>query len=109
MIVNCEKCFTTYDDVSRWTICPHGPLWAGPAQYCREHDSVNCKLPKSQHHWRIQTPDGRNVDYPGPLLPADPDEAVPLTFGTAQVPREHRWWHWSCVLSAMRRIFRQGA
>ncbi len=48
MIVPCEKCHTLYDDENRWTICPHGPLWAGPGQYCREHDLVNCKLPHEE-------------------------------------------------------------
>jgi len=44
MVVFCEKCSRYYDDENRWTICPHGPLWAAADAYCREHDLVNCKL-----------------------------------------------------------------
>ena len=41
-LVHCSSCNRTYDDESRWTICPHGPLWAGPDKYCAEHDLINC-------------------------------------------------------------------
>jgi hypothetical protein len=44
MYVECDKCHLRYDDETRWTICPHGPLWAGVDAYCRRHDLVNCKL-----------------------------------------------------------------
>lgn len=37
-------CGRLYDDAEQWTICPHGPLWAPPDAYCREHDLVNCTM-----------------------------------------------------------------
>lgn len=41
MNVHCEKCSTVYDDATRWTICPHGPL-GGSNRYCRIHDLDPC-------------------------------------------------------------------
>lgn len=32
MIVFCEKCQSTYDDVYRWTICPHDTFMANDGQ-----------------------------------------------------------------------------
>jgi uncharacterized protein DUF3467 len=46
MLIRCEKCFSNYDDENRWTICPHGPLWAAPDAYCRKHDLINCVVCK---------------------------------------------------------------
>jgi hypothetical protein len=42
MIMLCPVCDWLYDDEERWTICPHGPLWADPDDYCLEHDLVMC-------------------------------------------------------------------
>lgn len=43
MIVTCDKCDRTYDDATCWTICPHNPLYRGPADVlCKEHDLFNC-------------------------------------------------------------------
>lgn len=51
MIVRCqalydgdkrETCGRLFDDAEQWTICPHGPLWADPRAYCRDHDLVDC-------------------------------------------------------------------
>lgn len=42
MIVVCDHCQRLYDDAEQWTLCPHGPLWAGWEDYCREHDLVAC-------------------------------------------------------------------
>ena len=42
MNVKCEKCGVVYDDASRWTICPHGPLNAPHDSYCRKHDLAPC-------------------------------------------------------------------
>ena len=42
MYVQCGKCRRNYDDAVSWTLCPHGPLWAGPTAYCPKHDLVNC-------------------------------------------------------------------
>lgn len=44
MLVRCPSCNKLYDDESRWTICPHGPLWAAHDAYCPEHDLVNCQV-----------------------------------------------------------------
>jgi hypothetical protein len=44
MVVRCPTCSTVYDDETRWTICPHAPLWAAQDAYCRKHDLVNCQL-----------------------------------------------------------------
>jgi hypothetical protein len=44
MIVLCDKCGIHYDDENRWTLCPHGPLWAPLEAYCRWHDLVFCKF-----------------------------------------------------------------
>ena len=38
----CPDCHTIYDDEHCWATCPHGPLWAPPDKYCREHDLINC-------------------------------------------------------------------
>lgn len=38
MIVQCSVCGRRYQDVSRWTICPHGPLDAAVDDYCTMHD-----------------------------------------------------------------------
>lgn len=46
MITFCLNCNRRYDDAEYWTICPHGPLWAGPSAYCKQHDLVNCPLHK---------------------------------------------------------------
>ncbi len=48
MIVRCETCKRNYDDAECWTICPHGPLWANPGAYCREHDLVDCFICKEK-------------------------------------------------------------
>ena len=42
MQLQCGDCRRLFDDEVSWTICPHGPLWAAPEAYCREHDLVNC-------------------------------------------------------------------
>ena len=42
MIRQCDKCGVTYDDVNRWTLCPHGPLGGGNSTYCRTHDLDPC-------------------------------------------------------------------
>jgi len=42
MYVYCKRCLRHYDDAVSWTLCPHGPLWAGVSAYCQEHDLVNC-------------------------------------------------------------------
>lgn len=42
MIVRCESCGALYNDEHCWTLCPHGPLWAGPKAYCKKHDLVDC-------------------------------------------------------------------
>jgi hypothetical protein len=50
MIVKCGDetgvgragCGRLFDDAQQWTICPHGPLWAGADRYCVEHDLVDC-------------------------------------------------------------------
>jgi hypothetical protein len=44
MTVQCPDCKSVYDDEHQWTICPHGPLWAGVDAYCKRHDLVNCPL-----------------------------------------------------------------
>lgn len=44
MIVQCPTCRSRYDDADRWTICPHGPLWAPSGAYCMLHDLVNCTI-----------------------------------------------------------------
>lgn len=54
MVVLCEKCGIYYDDESRWTICPHGPLWAGVKAYCRKHDLVNCFICEEQMHPSVE-------------------------------------------------------
>jgi len=46
MMIKCNLCGRIYDDATRWTICPHGPLWAGPNDYCPRHDLVNCFICK---------------------------------------------------------------
>jgi hypothetical protein len=40
MVVCCSKCKRCYDDEHCWTICPHGPLWAGVDQYDPKTDCV---------------------------------------------------------------------
>ena len=40
MLVQCDNCKRTYDDASRWTICPHGPLGYPPDAYCPKCDIV---------------------------------------------------------------------
>lgn len=42
MVMECVDCHIVYDDATCWTTCPHGPLWADPDAYCREHDLINC-------------------------------------------------------------------
>lgn len=42
MIRRCEECEVVYDDVDRWTLCPHGPLSGGNKTYCRIHDLDPC-------------------------------------------------------------------
>lgn len=44
MTIQCEKCGKVYDDVGRWTICPHGPIWAPHDAYCPKHDLVFCHI-----------------------------------------------------------------
>jgi hypothetical protein len=46
LVVRCEDCGHLYDDAEQWTICPHGPLWAGPKAYCPLHDLVHCFICK---------------------------------------------------------------
>ena len=48
MIVRCESCRSVYDDEQSWTICPHGPLWAYPHTYCKQHDLVDCPICKGE-------------------------------------------------------------
>lgn len=57
MLVHCSSCNRTYDDESRWTICPHGPLWAGPYKYCAEHDLINCPHHGSRRYSASRSPD----------------------------------------------------
>lgn len=39
-------CYRTYDDETRWTICPHNSLSvSSDAPLCKEHDLYNCPLP----------------------------------------------------------------
>lgn len=46
MLTRCEDCDVCYDDESRHTICPHGPLWGAPDAYCKKHDLVDCQICK---------------------------------------------------------------
>lgn len=48
-IATCPYCQFTYDDLYKWTICPHNILEASPDAprgtnrgYCQEHDLFNC-------------------------------------------------------------------
>lgn len=49
MWVHCPTCRRGYDDAQCWTICPHGPLWAGPHDYCRKCDTVKSLHGPCQH------------------------------------------------------------
>lgn len=40
MIIKCSVCHRKIEDETRWTICPHGPIWAGVSDYCTMHDLV---------------------------------------------------------------------
>lgn len=40
MYRQCETCQRCYDDVTCWTICPHGPLWAPVDAYDPKTDLV---------------------------------------------------------------------
>jgi hypothetical protein len=51
--VRCHSCDRVYDDAECWTICPHGPLWAGVSAYCPLHDLVHCP-----NHPPTRGPDG---------------------------------------------------
>ena len=44
MIITCTQCGANYEDVNRWTICPHGPLDAPHDAYCRKHDLAPCPI-----------------------------------------------------------------
>ena len=70
MWVQCSKCRRSYDDANQWTICPHGPLWAAPEDYCPDCDLVNCQRHK-----------GSGTDQPREAKTTNrrtPDEAVDL-------------------------------
>ena len=49
MNTQCEKCERYYDDAKCWTICPHGPLWAGLHDYCPRCDTVKIAHGPCQH------------------------------------------------------------
>jgi hypothetical protein len=38
VIHQCDVCQRWLDDEVQWTVCPHGPLWAVPENYCLTHD-----------------------------------------------------------------------
>lgn len=53
MVVRCPDCRRVYDDAERWTLCPHGPLWAGPDEYCPRHDLVRCPFDPAQRETNL--------------------------------------------------------
>jgi hypothetical protein len=63
MYVTCDKCGLWYNDATRWTICPHNPLEAGPdsKDFCFKHDFYGpcpvCypEIPHNQVHPITQT------------------------------------------------------
>ena len=49
MIVTCSDCNRTYDDVDRWTLCPHGPLGFPLDDYCPKCDTVKTIFGQCPH------------------------------------------------------------
>ena len=49
MNVTCPACRRIYDDATCWTLCPHGPLWAGVNDYCPRCDTVVSVHGKCRH------------------------------------------------------------
>lgn len=47
MTIKCNLCGRIYNDATRWTLCPHGPLWAAHDAYCPQHDLVDCSVCKA--------------------------------------------------------------
>lgn len=49
MIVCCNRCSCVFDDAQTNTVCPHYPVGAGPAAYCKTHDLFRpcavCEVP----------------------------------------------------------------
>lgn len=83
-IVQCEQCGLVYDDVNRWTICPHGPLWAPVEAYCRKCDLVFC-----QEHTPREI-----IDRYAPRA-SDRQPIMLTTWCGSRVDVRGRFWRWA--------------
>ena len=105
MIRVCDDCQHKYDDVYKWTICPHMPLGAGPVPfhpvqnpsgYCKEHDLFACKRPK---HRAFPIYDRTEEKMPANLRQAASDCLVRAFSPGVEPPQPHVTQAASIVLS----------
>ncbi len=55
MYVRCEQCGRGYDDVNRWTICPHSPLGFPIDDLCPKCDTLKSVHGPCRHQQEKET------------------------------------------------------
>lgn len=92
----CETCNRNYDDVSSWTICPHGPLGYPLDDYCTRCDTVKSLHGACKHQLLDQQDDANNMTlidlaaspmsdkYRQPVMETFTGVVVPLLNPTAE-------------------------
>ena len=90
MQVQCDVCGRGYDDAECWTICPHGPLWAGLKEYCPKCDTVESVHGQCEH----QVAEGRTSPVTDPVT----ENAFSAEASFSREYKDSSWYFFSSVV-----------
>lgn len=91
MYVRCEKCGRNYDDAKCWTICPHGPLWAGLSDYCPRCDTVKSLHGPCPHQQRKEHAMAMTREIARDKIPAHLHAAADALHATGKFNWQQIW------------------
>lgn len=117
MLIKCETCGAWYDDVNRWTICPHNPLEAGANRedFCFRHDMFGpcpiCAMPPVLFRLSIRSVTvecacgcGALTTVPFPVLNGETPLKATGDENGITFSFNHPWWIFRFVAAALLRL-----